>query len=81
MLDRPPKMKNQEFSTFENESDEADWWASQEGRAYVTRKAAEARAQGRIVRGSSLVRKLNEETAALHPDRLRDKALRQRMNK
>jgi hypothetical protein len=31
-----------EMPKFKNESEEADWWASPAGRAYVKRKSAEA---------------------------------------
>ena len=42
---------------FKSESEEADWWASRAGRAFVKQKAAEARDQGIKVRGSNLVAK------------------------
>ncbi len=48
-----------EMPRFKNESDEADWWASARGRAYVKRKSAQARARGTPPRGSTLVRELN----------------------
>ena len=51
-------MKNLEMPRFRNESEEADWWASREGRAYVQRKGKEARAEGNQFRGSPLLRKL-----------------------
>ena len=46
---------------FKNESEEADWWASRAGRTFVQRKAEEARAQRRKVRGLPLVQELNRE--------------------
>jgi CopG antitoxin of type II toxin-antitoxin system len=48
-----------EMPRFKNESEEADWWASKKGRAYVKRKSAQARARGTPPRGSTLVRELN----------------------
>jgi hypothetical protein len=44
-------------------SEEADWWASPEGRSYLKRKSAEARSRGTTPRGSSLVTKLNERSS------------------
>lgn len=44
---------------FKNESAEADWWASQEGRAYLKQKSAEGK--GVRARGSSLVANLSEK--------------------
>lgn len=44
---------------FKNEGEEADWWASAKGRAYVKRKSGEARAKGAPPRGSALIRELN----------------------
>lgn len=46
---------------FKNESAEADWWASSEGRAYLKQKSAEARPRGTKASGSSLVAGLNEK--------------------
>ncbi len=47
---------------FRNESEEADWWASPEGRAYVQKKAKEAKAKGIKFSGSPLVARLNEKS-------------------
>ena len=44
---------------FRSESEEADWWASPAGRAYVKQKSAPSK--GRKARGSSLVAKLNQK--------------------
>jgi hypothetical protein len=44
---------------FKSESEEADWWASPAGRAYVKRKSAEARSKGTKTVGSRLVAMLN----------------------
>lgn len=40
---------------FKNESQEADWWASAEGRAYVKRRSTEPRSKAIKVSGSRLV--------------------------
>lgn len=50
---------------FKSESEEADWWASTAGRAYVKRKSKEDLAKGIKRAGSSLVthlRKANRST-------------------
>jgi len=46
---------------FTSESEEADWWASPAGRAFVEQKSAEARSKGIKVRGSGSVAKLNKK--------------------
>lgn len=46
---------------FKTESQEADWWASPAGRAYVKRKSADARSDGTKAVGSSLVARLNQK--------------------
>src|ERR1700733_4283172 len=48
---------------FKNESDEADWWASPAGRAYVQRNSKEARAKGIKFAGSRLVAELNKKNS------------------
>ena len=48
---------------FKNESDEADWWASPAGRAYVQRKSKEAQAKGIKFAGSPLVAELNKKSS------------------
>jgi hypothetical protein len=46
---------------FANEAEEADWWASHEGRTFVKQKAAEAgRKRAGAPKGSRLVRPLNK---------------------
>ena len=40
---------------FKNESEEADWWSSREGRDYVKRRSAEAQSKGTKPAGSRLV--------------------------
>lgn len=46
---------------FRSESEEADWWASSDGRAYVKQKSARSESKGVQGGGSVLVRKLNKE--------------------
>ncbi|MDP8982667.1 MAG: BrnA antitoxin family protein [Acidobacteriota bacterium] len=45
---------------FVNEAQEADWWASREGREYVKQKAAITGKKGKEPRGSRLVGQLNK---------------------
>lgn len=55
--------KTPDIPKFKNESEEADWWASRAGRAYVEQKSAEARSQGIKARGSSLIEKMNQKSS------------------
>lgn len=49
---------------FVNESQEADWWASREGREFVKQKAAGSGAKGGASpKGSRLVSQLNKVTS------------------
>jgi predicted DNA binding CopG/RHH family protein len=50
-----------EMPRFKSESDEADWWASSAGRAYVKQRSAEVRSKGSKASASSLVAKLSEK--------------------
>ena len=52
-----------EMPRFKTEDEEADWWASPAGRAYVKQKSAAARAKGTKTAGSSLVAKRNKKTS------------------
>ncbi len=52
-----------EMPRFKTEDEEADWWASPAGRAYVKQKSAAARAKGTETAGSSLVAKLNKKAS------------------
>jgi len=52
-----------EMPRFKSESEEANWWASRAGRAYVRQKSAEAKSRGIEIKGSSLVRKLNKKSS------------------
>src|SRR2546421_6993794 len=47
---------------FKSESEEADWWPSPEGRAYVKHETAQRRTRG--MEGSSLVARLNKKSSA-----------------
>ena len=51
-------MKPLRMPRFTSEGQEADWWASPAGRAYVKQKSAEARSRGTKAGGSGLVAKL-----------------------
>jgi predicted DNA binding CopG/RHH family protein len=57
------KKKTPVMPKFRSEGEEADWWASRAGRAFVKQKAAEAQSKGTTVRGLSLVRKLNQKSS------------------
>jgi predicted DNA binding CopG/RHH family protein len=48
---------------FKNQGEEADWWASPVGRAYVKQKSAEAQSKGTKAKGSSLVAMLNKKSS------------------
>ena len=48
---------------FRSESEEADWWASPAGRAYVKQKSAGAQVKGTKAKGSSLVAMLNKKSS------------------
>ena len=48
---------------FKNESEEADWWASKAGRAYVKQKSSEAQSKGTTAGGSRLVAMLNKKSS------------------
>ena len=44
---------------FANEAEEADWWASRQGRAFLKQNAAKPVGEAAAPKGSPLVRKLN----------------------
>jgi len=50
---------------FRSESEEADWWASPAGRAYVKQKSSQSKraSKGIGARGSNLVAKLNKKSS------------------
>jgi predicted DNA binding CopG/RHH family protein len=59
-------MKKQiEMPKFKNESQEADWWASQEGREYLKTRVVEARRNGTKFAGSPLVAALNKSSVQI----------------
>jgi predicted DNA binding CopG/RHH family protein len=62
---------------FKNESEEADWWASQAGRSYVKNQSAEAQSKGIKVKGSSLVAKLRKKSSVQIAIRLPEADLEQ----
>jgi hypothetical protein len=57
------KKKKFAFPKFKNESDEADWWASPAGRAFVSERFAATRKSGKKLVGSSLVAALNKKSS------------------
>jgi hypothetical protein len=54
------KKKQIVMPKFVNEAQEADWWASREGREFVKEKAAGTGKKGGAPRGSGLVGQLNK---------------------
>jgi hypothetical protein len=54
------KKKQIVMPKFVNEAQEADWWASREGREFVKEKSAGTRKKGGAPRGSGLVGQLNK---------------------
>ena len=48
---------------FKNESSEADWWPTREGRDYVKRQSAEAKLKGAKVAGSRLVSRIAKKNS------------------
>jgi predicted DNA binding CopG/RHH family protein len=55
--------KTPEMPKFKNESEEADWWASRAGRAFVEQKFADHQSAGTKLRGSSLIAKMNQKSS------------------
>jgi predicted DNA binding CopG/RHH family protein len=55
--------KKIEMPLFKTEAEEADWWASAEGRAYLKQKSADSRLSRTKAKGSSLVAALNKQTS------------------
>jgi hypothetical protein len=52
-------MKKLEMPKFANEGEEADWWASRQGREFVKQKVASPSKKGSVPKGSRLVGQLN----------------------
>ena len=57
------KERTTEVPKFGSEGDEADWWASRAGKEYVKQQSAAAHSEGKKVRGSSLIAKMNAASA------------------
>ena len=55
--------KRLQMPRFKTQSEEADWWASPAGRAYVKQRSAEAQSKAIKVSGSSLVTKLTKKSS------------------
>ena len=55
--------KTPQMPRFKTGSEEADWWASKAGRAYVKQKSAEAQSKGTNTGGSKLVAMLNKKSS------------------
>ena len=55
--------KTPQMPKFKSESEEADWWASKTGRAYVKQKSGEAQSKGTTRGGSKLVAMLNKKSS------------------
>jgi hypothetical protein len=53
------KTKPTGIPKFANEAEEADWWASRQGREFVKRKSADPLKKGAAPKGSRLVGQLN----------------------
>jgi hypothetical protein len=57
------RKKVPDMPKFKSEAEEADWWASRAGRAYVKYKSAVAQSKGTKPRGSDLIAKLNQKSS------------------
>jgi predicted DNA binding CopG/RHH family protein len=55
--------KTPQMPRFKTESEEADWWASKAGRAYVKQKSHEAQSKGITTEASKLVAVLNKKSS------------------
>ena len=55
--------KTPQMPRFKTESEEADWWASKAGRAYVKQKSGEAQSKRTAIGGSKLVAMLNKKSS------------------
>ena len=69
--------KSIQVPKFKSESDEADWWASREGRAYVKRQSAEASSNGTKAIGSRLVARIARKSSIQIAIRLPEGDLKQ----
>ena len=57
------KNKTKALPAFKNESEEADWWASREGRSFLKQRSAELETLEEKPKGSRLVAGLNKTTS------------------
>ena len=55
--------KTTRIPKFKNESEEADWWSSREGRDYMKLRSADAKSKGTKATGSSLVAKIAQKNS------------------
>lgn len=55
--------KSIEIPKFTNEAEEADWWASRQGRDFVKEKSTGAATKGAPPKGSRLVTRLNRSAS------------------
>jgi predicted DNA binding CopG/RHH family protein len=55
--------KTPDIPKFKNESEEADWWASRAGRAYIEQRSADVQSAGKKARGSTLLAKMNQKSS------------------
>ena len=54
------KTRQTKMPIFKSESEEADWWASSQGRDFVKEKSAEPTGKKKTPQGSPLVARLNK---------------------
>lgn len=59
------KKKPTTMPSFKSEDEEADWWASAEGRRFIKQKSADATKEKREYKGSRLVTRLNNKTGSV----------------
>jgi hypothetical protein len=69
--------RQSEIPRFKNESEEANWWSSAAGKAYVKQRSATAKSQGTKLRGSSLLAGMNRKSTVQIAIRLQESDLAQ----
>jgi predicted DNA binding CopG/RHH family protein len=69
--------KTPQMPRFKSESEEADWWASTAGRAYVKHRSGETQSNGTTTEGSKLVAMLNKKSSVQIAIRLPEADLEQ----
>lgn len=57
------KNKPETMPVFKSESEEADWWASAEGRQFIKQKSAEAASKRKDYEGSPLITRLSKKSS------------------